>query len=138
MYALIENGVVAQYPYSVTDLRRSNPDVSFPPYPDDAVLATFGVLPVVFTTPPVFDPATQRLVELTPVFTQRWEQAWEVVQLTPEEIQAADQAKLDQTKAARAAAYVAESDPIFFKSQRGEATHEEWLAKVDEIRARYP
>lgn len=41
-------------------------------------------------------------------------------------------------KAQRAAAYQAEADPIFFKSQRGEATNEEWLAKVAEIKARYP
>ena len=40
--------------------------------------------------------------------------------------------------ALRAAAYRAESDPLFFKSQRGEARQDDWLAKVDEIRARYP
>jgi hypothetical protein len=40
--------------------------------------------------------------------------------------------------ALRHAAYVAESDPIFFKYQREEATKEEWLAKVEEIKARYP
>lgn len=39
---------------------------------------------------------------------------------------------------ARQAAYAAESDPIFFMSQRGEATVEEWTAKVAEIKARYP
>lgn len=38
----------------------------------------------------------------------------------------------------RAQAYKQEADPIFFKSQRGEATQEEWLAKVEEIKARYP
>jgi hypothetical protein len=38
----------------------------------------------------------------------------------------------------RAAAYVAESDPLFFKAQRGEATMEEWQAKVAEIKTRYP
>lgn len=38
----------------------------------------------------------------------------------------------------RAAAYVAESDPLFFKAQRGEATMEEWQAKVAEIKNRYP
>lgn len=38
----------------------------------------------------------------------------------------------------RAAAYAAEADPLFFKAQRGEATTEEWSAKVEEIRARYP
>lgn len=37
----------------------------------------------------------------------------------------------------RKTAYLYESDPIFFKWQRGEATKEEWLAKIDEIKARY-
>ena len=40
--------------------------------------------------------------------------------------------------AMRHAAYVAESDPIFFMSQRGEATQQEWLDKVAEIKARWP
>jgi hypothetical protein len=38
----------------------------------------------------------------------------------------------------RASSYTAEADPLFFKSQRGEATIEEWEAKVEEIRTRYP
>jgi hypothetical protein len=38
----------------------------------------------------------------------------------------------------RAAAYAAESDPLFFKAQRGEATMEEWQSKVAEIKAKYP
>lgn len=38
----------------------------------------------------------------------------------------------------RKAAYAAESDPLYFKAQRGEATQEEWLAKVQEIKNRYP
>jgi hypothetical protein len=40
----------------------------------------------------------------------------------------------------RQAAYVAESDPLFFKYQRNEdgVTKAAWLAKVDEIRERFP
>lgn len=38
----------------------------------------------------------------------------------------------------RQMAYHTESDPLFFKAQRGEATMEEWLAKVAEIKERYP
>lgn len=41
-------------------------------------------------------------------------------------------------EAARRAAYAAEADPLFFKAQRGEATHDEWQAKIAEIKARYP
>ena len=38
----------------------------------------------------------------------------------------------------RRAAYEAESDPLFFKWQRGEGTEQEWLDKIAEIQARYP
>jgi hypothetical protein len=38
----------------------------------------------------------------------------------------------------RRAAYITEADPLFFKAQRGEATMEEWQAKVAEIKSRFP
>lgn len=38
----------------------------------------------------------------------------------------------------RHAAYTAEADPLFFKWQAGEGTEEEWKAKRQEIRDRYP
>lgn len=38
----------------------------------------------------------------------------------------------------RRIAFMKESDPLYFKAQRGEATMDEWLAKVEEIRLRYP
>ena len=43
----------------------------------------------------------------------------------------------EQTES-RAKAYARESDPINFMMQRGEATQEEWLAKVADIKARFP
>lgn len=47
-------------------------------------------------------------------------------------------AELAQVEELRKAAYTAESDPIFFMAQRGEATMAEWEAKVAEIKARFP
>lgn len=38
----------------------------------------------------------------------------------------------------RRSAYYVESDPLFFKYQRDEVTRDTWLAKVSEIRDRYP
>ena len=38
----------------------------------------------------------------------------------------------------RRAAYITEADPLFFKAQRGEATMDEWQAKVVEIKTRFP
>jgi hypothetical protein len=45
---------------------------------------------------------------------------------------------LEQQQAARAEAYKLEADPLFFMSQRGEATKADWTAKVAEIKARFP
>ena len=62
-------------------------------------------------------------------------------EIAEREAYARDVLPVEQRKAveqARAAAYVAEADPLFFKSQRGEATTAEWEAKVAEIKARYP
>ena len=39
---------------------------------------------------------------------------------------------------ARQTAYQAESDPIFFDFQRGEATEDEWLDAIQDIKDRYP
>lgn len=38
----------------------------------------------------------------------------------------------------RRAAYRDQADSLFFKWQRGESTEQEWLDKVEEIRARFP
>jgi hypothetical protein len=44
----------------------------------------------------------------------------------------------EQIEQMRRGAYTEEADPMFFMAQRGEATVEEWMAKVAEIKARYP
>lgn len=61
--------------------------------------------------------------------------AWLAEGNTPE---AADPEPVPDYSALRAQAYRDESDPIFFKYQRGEATKDEWLSKVAEIKARWP
>lgn len=43
-----------------------------------------------------------------------------------------------EMKQSREAAYKAESDALFFKAQRGEATIQQWQDKVSEIKARFP
>lgn len=50
----------------------------------------------------------------------------------------ADPPPVPDYSAMRKAAYAAESDPIFFMAQRGEATQQQWLDKVAEIKARWP
>jgi len=71
MYALIQDGAVAQYPYSIGQLRRDNPRVSFPRAPDADTLAAWGVHDVVPTEPPSYDDMTQRVVEQQPTRGRR-------------------------------------------------------------------
>jgi hypothetical protein len=42
-----------------------------------------------------------------------------------------------QIEMQRKVAYQNESDPLFFKAQRGEISLSDWLAKVEEIKQRY-
>ncbi len=46
--------------------------------------------------------------------------------------------QIEELKKLRNQAYILEADPLFFKSQRGETTVEEWQAKIAEIKTRYP
>jgi hypothetical protein len=65
----------------------------------------------------------------------------QLIPLTAEEIAERNQPYVPtqkQQKANRASAYRSEADPLFFKAQRGEATTDEWTAKVAEIKARFP
>jgi hypothetical protein len=43
-----------------------------------------------------------------------------------------------EQEANRQRAYAAEADPIAMQMLRDEATKNEWLAKIDEIKARFP
>ena len=45
---------------------------------------------------------------------------------------------LETARRNRAAAYAAESDPIFFKAQRGEATMDDWRTAVAAIQLSFP
>ena len=45
---------------------------------------------------------------------------------------------IEQVRRKRAAAYAAESDPIFFKAQRGEATMDDWRTAVASIQLSIP
>lgn len=135
MYVKTENTAVIKYPYSLIDLRADHPNTSFPDAVPAETLASYGVYAVVETTAPAHDPSAQ-VAEQTGCAQngEVWETAWMVRNKTAEELaaEAAKRARLRQ------AAYQSEADPLFFKAQRGESTMEAWLAKVAEIKTRFP
>jgi hypothetical protein len=88
MFALIENGAVKQYPYGLIEIKLANPNTSFPVTVSDATMAEYGAMRVYFSTQPVLSD-TQVAEEATPTFdadAQRWAQAWQVREMTAEEI----------------------------------------------------
>lgn len=95
MYAKVENQTVVQYPYSLALLYAEHPNTSFPASMTAQELADLGVVTVVVTGQPSHDSLTQDVNELTPVYNAqrgRWEQAWEVVSASAEEIAAREAA----------------------------------------------
>lgn len=77
------------WPYSLSQLRQDEPLCSFSSNPSDRELAWFGVYRVATTSQPEYDPATHRVVEVQPIEVDgTWQQAWQVVELTPEEAEA--------------------------------------------------
>jgi hypothetical protein len=89
MFAKIEANKVVRYPYSLNDLKRDNPNVTFNNNPDDATLASFGVARVYFTAQPQHNIAVQKPIESTPVFSiveERWLQTWVIVDKTADDI----------------------------------------------------
>jgi hypothetical protein len=139
MHALINNGAVEKYPYTIGNLRRDNPHTSFPKRPSDEMLEDWNMYVVARVDRPDVDPITQNISEQTPVLVKgQWTQVWAVTDATPEEIAERQEQQLEQAKAQRADAYREEADPLFFKYQRGECSEQEWLDKIEEIRERFP
>jgi hypothetical protein len=80
MLVKLNNGVVEKYPYSIGQLRKDNPQTSFPKAPSEKCLAEWGVMPVQKTDPPVVDPVKQRTIEGTPVCEEGvWKQSWVIL-----------------------------------------------------------
>lgn len=86
MYIKINNGNIEKYPYSIGELRRDNPNTSFPRSPSEALLAEWGVFPVTSVPAPQID-HTQNCQEGTPVYNNGWQQTWNVVSASPGDIE---------------------------------------------------
>lgn len=84
MYVKPTNGQSAVY--SVEQLRRDNPNTSFPAVPSDALLAEWGVYPYYVKDRPAVDYMTQTV---TPTALAQvdgaWTQGWEVSNLSVED-----------------------------------------------------
>lgn len=89
MFAKITNGTVHKFPYSVGQLRRDNPNTSFPKIISEQTMAEYGVFPVSELPAPSFDSWTHYL-EYNPVPVLqdgKWVTVPTVYELTQDQIE---------------------------------------------------
>ena len=122
MYAKVENGSIAKYPFSHTDFRYSHPKISFPKQPLERadIRSEYGVVVV----KPIPKPSQEgyTVVEGSPVIVNdEWEQSWELIEMSYE--------------AKRKEEYGPVENQIEFITENG---LEAWQTQVSEIKARHP
>ena len=105
MFVKITNGQVDQYPYTVGDLRKAHPNVSFPRNLSSDTLAQFNVYPVTIAPAPEFNARTHRLVTQQPT---QVDGVWTVTKA----VVAKDQAQIDNENAQQAADIRAQRDRL--------------------------
>ena len=102
MLVLAPNQKVEKYPYTLGNLRKDKPNVSFPKNPSDDQLAPFNVFRVERTDQPSFNEATQRCQEVNPVFQGgKWIQTWSVVSIPAAEQEQRTKDRADQIRGER-------------------------------------
>ena len=90
MYVKITSGSVDTFPYSVGQLRRDNPQTSFPRQVSDEILASHGVYSVTMEDQPSIDDRTQTVEQnASPTGSgNTWTLGWTITAKTSEEVQA--------------------------------------------------
>lgn len=85
-YALLNpDGTLKRYPYTLTDLRRDNPNTSFTVTISDETAKDFGAYPVQPTPQPAYD-YTVNLDRTATKQGDQWVEEWISTPATPEEI----------------------------------------------------
>lgn len=86
MYVKIANNEVEEFPYTLDQLKRDNPNVSFPETISSETLASYNVFPVTLTEPPAHDQLVELVTMANPTLVDDvWTQAWTKVNRTEEE-----------------------------------------------------
>ena len=103
MYVKITNGTVDTYPYSVGQLRRDNPQTSFPKTIPTEMLESYGVLPVTFADMPSINDRTQKAEQASApsLVDGAWTIGWTTSSKTAEETQAWDDSMASSNRGKR-------------------------------------
>jgi len=142
LYAKVENGSVVQYPYEFQNLKKDNPNTSFPKasMDDERIRSDYGVVEVVESRLPSDDVelddngvvtkyTDNNVTEGTPIKVNGdWKQVWEQTPKTESE-------RNEQVRALRLVNYGSPEKQLEFIAENG---LEAWQNNVAEIKVRYP
>lgn len=123
-------------PYSLRDLRRDNPNVSFSSNPPETLLNSYGVYSVKRLDKPDFNSETHvaTMNSQASLVNDEWVYDWTVREKTPEE-QAQDIANLEQSLRSKRDLLLASTDWIVTASyERNEPVPEAWATYRQALR----
>ena len=81
MFVKTTNGNLSKFPYTLGELRRDNPQTSFPKTITDDTLANYGVYRVTQVNAPTVDSKTHRVVQSVESVDGVWTETWTTEQL---------------------------------------------------------
>jgi len=103
MLIKVHNDNTTQFPYTESQLRKDNPNVSFPSQVPSSVLSSYGVYPVSIKEKPEYDFTTHKLSrnQLPRLENGSWVLGWTLTSLSQDEIdEIYDRYKLEVEKEA--------------------------------------
>lgn len=100
-YAKLDaNGALERYPYTLTDLRRDNPQTSFGRTISEETAEAFSCVPVTQVTPPA-DDHTKNFERSAQLVDGAWQEQWIESDATSEQITERTTAKANDVRAER-------------------------------------
>lgn len=96
-FALVENGEIVKFPYTMDDLRSEYPNTSFPRKLSDELLESLGMVRVYEQDIPDYNPDTHTVVLNETPFQEDgvWKRGYQVIPLSAESLAAKEQEKLE-------------------------------------------
>lgn len=130
------NGTVDQFPYTIGQLRRDNPNTSFPKTVSDTTLAAYNVYPVTQAAAPTYDEATQKLVtDAEPTLVNgAWILSTSAVDMTADEITQNDASVATAHRATRNELLASSDWTQMNDSPLSSADKTAWAVYRDELR----
>lgn len=123
--------------YSIDQLKKDNPNTSFPEMINNELLSDWGVFPLI-TIESNYNPDTHILIGWEIINENgNWIRRGNIIELSLEELDKVAIRKLKDIEDKKRLDYMTYSDPLYFKWQAGECTELDWLNAREMVKSWY-